>query len=105
MGQTIFVIVWLIFASFILYGTLTHKGQAFRIRVLYGAKVVEDLGKIGQNKVLLGKQKLSLLKCRANDSEFYVLETKTISGPGFRYSSIKINDDTLWKIVSLANIK
>lgn len=105
MEHAIFTIILFIFAAFILLAIFTRKGRDFSIKMMYGGKVIEDLGEVGQTKVLLGTQKVTLLKCSSKGTVYFILETQTVAGLGVRYAFTKIDDEMLIKLNTLTNSK
>ena len=103
--EIIIMVVWLIFAGFILFSIFTRKGRNTAIKLQFGGKVIEDLGELGQSGSIFGNQTVRLLKCQRDDEVFYILETKTSQLLGVVYSFTKLDGPTIKQLAKILTSK
>lgn len=101
MEHYILPIVFIIVFVIILLATLSRKGRNFAIKTEFGGNVVEDLGIISEYRIFAGHQKLRLLKCEDNDTQFYIIEAETTMPTNKQFYWTRIDSETLEKISGL----
>jgi hypothetical protein len=81
--------------TFVIYALFTKKGRTIGPEVIFGCKVIENLGEIANNPILLGRQKLTLLGCEKDGEKFLVIEIRNATVASLDVTWIKIDDQAL----------
>ena len=99
-GEILFLILWFVVATFIVFGLFTKKGRNKSIELQFGAKVISDRGVVSEDSMLLGKQIVTLYECEKDGLRFFVMEAKRTAPFGFSYTYVKVDKELIHKLES-----
>lgn len=96
----IFPIFFFLIFGYIIFSVFTIKGRDFTIDKFIG-KIIKDYGVISEEKIFLMNQKARLLKCKKNNSEFYVIEITNNSLLSKQLHYLKLTQESAMKLSTL----